>query len=211
MATKEDILEQVVEEYLLHQGFFVRHNVKFLPRRNHIEFIASQDSNHSDIDVLGYHPHREGPDKVFVVSCKSWQGGFRPSHWIDAIQHHKKINGREAWKSFRELVAPKWSEAFIDAVRTATGTDRFTYVVAVAHVIGDKAVWENNAAFRQMLGGNPIRIIGFEEMVLDINAAMKTTLAATEVGRLLQMFRAAGLTPGIRADANENMTRPTHD
>lgn len=35
MATKEDILEQLVEEYLLHQGYFVRHNVKFLPRRDH--------------------------------------------------------------------------------------------------------------------------------------------------------------------------------
>ena len=35
MATKEDILEQIVEEYLIHQGYFVQHNLKFLPRRDH--------------------------------------------------------------------------------------------------------------------------------------------------------------------------------
>ena len=32
MATKEDILEQIVEEYLTHRGYFVRHNIKFKPR-----------------------------------------------------------------------------------------------------------------------------------------------------------------------------------
>ncbi|WP_112875284.1 hypothetical protein [Paracoccus endophyticus] len=28
---KEDILEQIVAEYLSHRGYFVRHNVKFRP------------------------------------------------------------------------------------------------------------------------------------------------------------------------------------
>jgi hypothetical protein len=192
MATKEDILEQIAEEYLLHQGFFVRHNIKFLPRKDHKEYILTKDSNHSDIDVLGYHPHRSGSDKVFAVSCKSWQGGFRPSHWLDAIKKQKKVSGREAWKSFRELVAPKWSEAFIDAVKKATGTEKFTYVIAVAHVVGDKKAWEENIEFQKMMGNNPIRIITFQDMISDINRELKTTLAATEVGRMLQMFRASG-------------------
>jgi hypothetical protein len=64
MATKEDILEQLVEEYLLHDGYFVRHNIKFLPRRDHPDFISKQDSNHSDIDVIGFNPRRTG-----VVTC----------------------------------------------------------------------------------------------------------------------------------------------
>jgi hypothetical protein len=51
MATKEDILEQLVEEYLLHDGYFVRHNLKFCPRRDHPDFVTNQDSNHSDIDA----------------------------------------------------------------------------------------------------------------------------------------------------------------
>jgi hypothetical protein len=56
MATKEDILEQIVEEYLSHQGYFVRHNIKFKPHQDHPAFIRNLDSNHSDVDVLGYHP-----------------------------------------------------------------------------------------------------------------------------------------------------------
>ena len=43
MATKEDILEQIVEEYLIHQGYFVRHNVKFLPSAQHADFITNQE------------------------------------------------------------------------------------------------------------------------------------------------------------------------
>jgi hypothetical protein len=40
VATKEDILEQIVEEYLLHEGYFGRHNIKFLPRRDHPDFVS---------------------------------------------------------------------------------------------------------------------------------------------------------------------------
>lgn len=31
VAQKEDILEQIVEEYLTHEGYFVRHNIKYRP------------------------------------------------------------------------------------------------------------------------------------------------------------------------------------
>jgi hypothetical protein len=51
---KEDILEQLVDDFLLAKGYFTRHNVKFKPRADHPEFIPKDDSNHSDIDVLGY-------------------------------------------------------------------------------------------------------------------------------------------------------------
>ncbi len=193
MATKEDILEQIVEEYLAHKGYFVQHNVKFLPRKDHPDFVKNQDSNHSDIDVLGIHPKLDGPERVMAVSCKSWQSGFNPASELAAIDGKKIIRGRDAWKSFRELCVPKWSEAFIDAVKLATGTDRFTYILAVARVVGDKALWENRRSFIDALGGNPVQIITFAEMVGDIHTELGTTLAATEVGRMLQMFRAAGI------------------
>src|SRR5438309_993235 len=73
---KEDILEQLVDDYLQSQGYFTRHNLKFRPRNDHTDFVSNQDSNHSDIDVLGYHPLRSGPSRVMAVSCKSWQVGF---------------------------------------------------------------------------------------------------------------------------------------
>jgi len=191
MATKEDILEQIVEEYLVHKGYFVQHNIKFLPRRDHPDFVSNKDSNHSDIDVLAIHPKLSGPEAVIAVSCKSWQSGFNPASEIDAIVNDKKIRGRQAWQAFRELCVPKWSEGFIKAVRDATGADAFTYALAVAHVRGDKTVWESHQPFLDSLGGNPIRLITFQDMISEIYNDLGTTLAATEVGRMLQMFRAA--------------------
>jgi hypothetical protein len=192
MATKEDILEQVVEEYLIHQGYFVQHNVKFLPRRDHPDFVSNQDSNHSDIDVLGFHPAKSGPEQVVAVSCKSWQQGFSPASEIAAIEGDKTLRGRKAWKAFRELTVPKWSEAFIAAVEEKTGRREFTYVTAIAKLRGPAEPWETHPGFRAALGGNPIRILTFQQMIRDLAPDMSTTLAATEVGRLLQMFAASG-------------------
>ncbi|MEQ8694467.1 MAG: hypothetical protein RIC85_03965 [Gammaproteobacteria bacterium] len=193
MATKEDILEQIVEEYLVHKGYFVQHNLKFLPRKDHPDFISNQDSNHSDIDVIGYHPLIKGDSKVMVVSCKSWQQGFNPAFELEAILMDKTRRGRKAWQAFRELTVPKWSEAFVKTVKDATGTDRFTYVTAVARLSGDKGVWEAHEPFRQAIGGNPVTILTFREMVLEIQGKLTTTLAATEVGRMLQLFAAADM------------------
>jgi hypothetical protein len=193
MATKEDILEQIVEEYLVHKGYFVQHNIKFLPRKDHPDFVLNQDSNHSDIDVLAVNPNLQGPERVIAVSCKSWQSGFNPASEISAIEGDKVRRGRKAWQSFRELCVPKWSEAFIDAVSSSTGTGTFTYVLAVAKVLGDKSVWETHPRFIDAMNGNPVRLVTFSEMVADIYAELGTTLASTEVGRMLQMFRAAGI------------------
>ena len=178
---------------MLHKGYFVQHNVKFRPRKDHPDFISNQDSNHSDIDVLGYHPFKVGCDKVWAVSCKSWQGGFNPSQIISAISNNKKLNGRDAWKGYRELTCPKWSEAFLKAIKDATGEDRFTYVTAVTFMKATgKAQWENHTPFQQALSGNPIQIITLREMMVDeIIGELPETLAATEVGRMLQLFRAA--------------------
>ena len=191
MANKEDILEQIVEEYLIHKGYFVRHNIKFRPSKDHPDFVSNQDSNHSDIDVIGYHPNKDDEQKVMVVSCKSWQNGFNPASKIEDILNNKIVSGREAWRAFRELVVPKWSDAFLEAIKDATGEARFTYVTAVTHVRGDKDVWENHVPFRAALSGNPLKILTFRDMVTDIQSELTTTLAATEVGRMLQLFSAA--------------------
>ncbi len=193
MATKEDMLEQIVEEYLLHGGYFVQHNLKFRPREDHPDFVVSQDSNHSDIDVIGYNPRCKDENRVVVVSCKSWQNGFRPQYWIEAFAENKIVNGKEAWKSFRELTVPKWSEAFVAAVEEATGTNRFTYVTAVTRLLEDGTVWEKHEPFRQAVGGNPIEIWTFREMTEKIQRNLTHSLAATEVGRMLQLFKAASI------------------
>ncbi len=53
---KEDILEQVVDDYLQARGFFTRHNIKFKPRKDHPAFNSKNDSVPSDIDVMGINP-----------------------------------------------------------------------------------------------------------------------------------------------------------
>lgn len=193
MATKEDILEQLVEEYLIHNGYFVRHNIKFIPRDDHIDYVKNQDSNHSDIDVLGYNPLVEGSDRICAVSCKSWQFGFNPVTELRNINSGKIVRGRKAWKAFRELTTDKWAEAFIDAIRLSCGSDRFTYVLAVAKLKGEKEAWEQNPKFLDRMKGNPIKIITFREMINEIYPRLGTTLAASEIGRMLQMFKAAGI------------------
>jgi hypothetical protein len=194
VATKEDILEQLVEEYLVHLGYFVQHNVKFLPSEEHPDYIKNQDSNHSDIDVLGFNPLRKGADRVWAVSCKSWQFGFNPAREIQNITEDKVVRGRKAWKSFRELVSSKWTQAYIEAIRRQCETDRFTYVLAVARLTGEREDWESYQPFVDALRGNPIKIITFREMIDDVYSKLGTTLAGSEVGRMLQMFKAAGIT-----------------
>ena len=89
----EDILEQILEDWLIHKGYFVQHNAKFRPRKDHPDYERNKDSNHSDIDVIGFHPKLEGNSKVLVVTCKSWQSGFNPSSELDAIKNDKIRRG----------------------------------------------------------------------------------------------------------------------
>ncbi|MFK7817306.1 MAG: hypothetical protein AB8G99_01195, partial [Planctomycetaceae bacterium] len=139
---KEDILEQLTDDYLQARGYFTRHNIKFAPDSNHPEFNSRKDSNHSDIDVVGFNPTLSGPERVLAVSCKSWQSGFHPARRIKKMQDGGIIGGRKAWKAFRELAKPKWAEAFRDKIYQLTGSHELTYVTAVTKVKGDKAVWE---------------------------------------------------------------------
>lgn len=194
MASKEDILEQLVEEFLIHRGYFVRHNVKFLPCKDHADFVTNQDSNHSDIDVLAYNPKaREAVDRVWAVSCKSYQAGFNAAAKIKHFEDKRVFRGREAWKAYRELEIPKWSEAFIDAVEVATGQREFTYVTAVTKLIGNRDCWEQRPSFISAMGGNPIKIIELADMLLEVSGKLTMTVAGTELGRSLQLFRAAGM------------------
>jgi hypothetical protein len=112
---------------------------------------------------------------------------------IAEIEQNKIVSGREAWKGFRELVIPKWSEAFISAIHDATGETRFTYVTAVTRLLGSAATWERHPAFCEAMAHNPIKIISLYEMLTEVYGQLKKTLAGTELGRMLQLFRAAGI------------------
>jgi hypothetical protein len=189
---KEDILEQLVDEYLQHFGYFTRHNIKFRPAEGCDGHDKQQDSVSSDIDVIGINPHLQGPARVMVVSCKSWQGGFRPGYWITAIEQNKKVNGRDAWRAFREVSNEKWSQAFVRRVREISGARDFTYVTAVTVLKGDKAVWENNPRFLQLLENNRIQLLTLEDMLSHLYPTITTTQASSTIGRVLQLMKASG-------------------
>lgn len=189
---KEDILEQLVDEYLQHKGYFTRHNIRFKPAPDHPEYIRNQDSVASDIDVIGINPNLIGPERIVVVSCKSWQEGFRPEYWIAAFENQKKISKKEAWQKFRELANDKWSEAFLTAIKGITGSEEFTYITAVTALRGDRASWQSYEPFKTRLRGNPIRVLPFNEMLDEVYPALNTTQASSNIGRLLQLVKASG-------------------
>jgi hypothetical protein len=70
---KEDVLEQIVNDYLKFSGYFTVHSVSFRPRKNHPAYVAAHDSVSSDVDVVAYHPQKAGLVRGMVVSCKAWQ------------------------------------------------------------------------------------------------------------------------------------------
>jgi hypothetical protein len=194
---KEDILEQLVEDWLQSQGYFTRANVKFKPRIDHPDFRSGRDSVASDIDVVGWHPKRTGVDAVFVVSCKSWQDGFSIRDMTNALlkSRDKLIGNKEAWKHFRELVEPRWTEALLQAVEEKTGQRVFTYITAVTrlHDPERRILWEENADFKAALGANPIKIITLAEMLQSIFSQLGTSVESSQFSRTLQLIKAAGL------------------
>jgi len=189
---KEDILEQLVDDYLQSRGYFTQHNLKFRPRADHPDFKSQQDSNHSDIDVIGLHPKLSGFDRVWVVSCKSWQSGFDVRAKLSEITENKIRSGRESWRFFRELIQPKWSEAFCAAVEALTGSTQFSYFTAVTRIKGDPSLWEKHEPFRAAVRGNPVRLLDLENMMRDLLSGMGTTVVPSQLGRTIQLLRASG-------------------
>jgi hypothetical protein len=147
----------------------------------------------SDIDVLAVSPLRSGRDKVLAVNVKSWQSGFVVERVLEEIKTNKIVAGRPSNLRYRELTMEKWSRAYVDTIRRHTGSDRFTYVLAVTLLKGDRSKWEMYPPFGKALKGNPMRVITLKEMVEKIEERLTQTPAATDIGRMLQLFLAAGL------------------
>jgi hypothetical protein len=189
---KEDVLEQIVDDYLQSKGYFTQHNLKFRPHPEHPAFDRLQDSNHSDVDVIGYHPLKSGVDRVWVVSCKSWQAGFDVGAKLSEITNNKKRSGRDSWRFFRELVQPKWSQAFLAAIEQATGQRKFTYFTAVTRIKGDPALWQGHEPFRAAMGRNPIRLLSLQKMINELSEGMTKTVVPSQLGRTMQLLRASG-------------------
>jgi hypothetical protein len=190
---KEDILEQVVEDYLHAHGYLTMANVKFRPDVRARGYDSRQDSVHSDVDVLGINPNRRGPSRVIVVSCKSWQGGFDPPAEVRAIKKKLIISGRERWRAYRELANAKWAKALKDTVFQLTASRQFTYWTAVTRIKSgrDITVWTENKTFQRNLTPY-IQVVTVQQMVARLADDLTTTPADSQLGRLLQVLKASG-------------------
>ena len=193
---KEDVLEQIVDDYLQFMGYFTTHNVRFRPSPTHPEYVGDQDRVSSDVDVVGYHPGRTGIDRVMVVTCKAWQAGFNAGRKLKELRGDAKGPKRETWRHFRELWVPKWSEAFRAAIEDLTGESVFNYRIAVTRLVGDgdPEEWSDDPVIKANLGRSSFGFLLLEEMWGTMLAELRKTPAASEIGRLAQLLKAAGLT-----------------
>ena len=191
---KEDVLEQIVDDYLQFNGYFTTHNVRFKPSRDHGEFESKMDSVPSDVDVVGYNPNKRGNDRVVVVSCKAWQSGFDAPAILAQLNRQLKNPKRPRELQFRELWIPKWAEAFRREIKKLTGTDKFTYRLAITRLKGDPSGWATDPTIQDNLGGNPFGFLPLETMWSEVLEKVTTTPAPSEMGRLAQILKAAGLT-----------------
>ena len=89
----------------------------------------------------------------------------------------------------------KWADALLSRIRELTGTQSFTYVIAVTKLIGDKTgwvEWVEHEMFKQNLGGNPIKFLTVDEILDYLNKHTTKTVASSDLGRLLQVIKASG-------------------
>ena len=194
---KEDVLEQIVDDYLQMQGYFTTHNVRFNPPKDEY-YVTRDDSVPSDIDVVGLHPGRTGADRVMVVSCKSWQSGFAATRILAQLRGEAKNPKRRAELQFRELWMPRWAAGFRNRIEEITGESVFTYCLAVTRLRGNASAWTTDATIGECLGGNPLRFLTLEQMWGAVLHAVTTTPAPSEMGRLAQLLKAAGLTAPVQ-------------
>lgn len=207
---KEDILEQTVDDWFLSQdSTFTKHNIKFKPSNKDSDFISNQDSVYSDIDVLAVHLKAEGVYRVSAASCKSWQEGFNCKKALNDLLNNQnnKWGGREVWKSFRELVIPKWGRAYSKKIYEETLNKDYTYYLFVTKLAGirgedlekSRIEFENCEIFLNNLrydGGTQvqIKIKTFKEIMQEHFLRKNSrTIESTEIGRLLQIFRASDI------------------
>lgn len=210
---KEDILEQLIEDWIISRpGWFVKHNIKFRPDKKHKDYDSKKDSVHSDIDILGFSNRERGINKVAAVTCKSWQGGLNLDKWLRVFdekpvynERKEKFAPREKWKYFRELTSDKWIKGFLDKIESETGQRQLNYYIAVTKLKNESTDYRTlttpkriEQRFKKYGGKIRLRIITLEGILKEYFDRIKeketTSLESTDVGRLLQLINASGLT-----------------
>lgn len=180
---KDDVLEQIVDDYLQMQGYFTTHNVRFNPPRDQ-HYVSQTDSVPSDIDVVGLQPpaHRDGPSHGRLVQVVA-DRLCRQSHPRKAAlrgEEHQACEGA----SVPGALDAEVGAGFREKIQAITGEHEFTYCLAVTRLQGDAAAWSGDPTIRECLGGNPFRFLTLEDMWGVVLRTVTTTPGASEMGRL---------------------------
>jgi hypothetical protein len=185
--------------------------VRFKPDPTHDDYLPDLDRVSSDVDVVALHPSRTGVERVLVVSCKSWQTGFNPRKKLTELRENTGPKKRPTWHHFRELWIPKWAEAFRKEIAHLTGQDQFTYRIAVTRFQGESPErwaeeWQEDPTIGTNLPGCSVGFLTLRGNVDDDVGRLRRTPAASEIGRLAQLLKAAGLTAELAVAAPSSPT-----
>jgi hypothetical protein len=83
---------------------FHAHNVRFKRAKDVEGYVSHLDSVASDVYVVGSNPMKQGPERVYVVSCKAWQTGFDAAAILAQLRGQAKNPKRPRELQFRELL-----------------------------------------------------------------------------------------------------------
>lgn len=193
----EDVLEQVVDDWLRRRGYFTRTNVRFGPEPGDDGYVRLLHNQKSDLDVIAVNPTISGPEGVLAISCKAMQQGFSPNGWLKAAEEGRKYNGKLAWKHMRELWDPTWAAALHRRVRDLTGADTYTYVLAVTRLgkggSADTAIWHAHPIVGPNLHGLSSEVWTFAKMWSDLTEDVSEQIEPSHIGRLAQLLKASEL------------------
>jgi hypothetical protein len=197
----EDVLEQVVDDWLRRSGYFTRTNVRFGPVAGDKGYLSRAHNQRSDLDVVAVKPTEAAPARVLVVSCKAMQAGFSPNRWLAAAQADRVYTGKPARKHLRELWDPMWAAALRWRVDELTRSDESTCVLAVTRV-GPGGSTDVNCRLQhpivsENLAGNPCEVLTFSRMWSELRQDVKEQIEPSHVGRLAQLLKAAELDGAI--------------
>lgn len=193
----EDVLEQVVDDWLRRGGYFTRTNVRFGPAVGDAGYSSRAHNQRSDLDVLAVKPTETGATGVLAVSCKAMQAGFSRTDGSPPRTPTCVYNGKDARKHLRELWDPVWAAALRRRVHELTGSHHFTYAFAVTRVGSggntDVDCWLQHPIVSKNLAGNPCEVLTFGRMWSELRQDVKEQIEPSHVGRLAQLLKAAEL------------------
>ncbi|MFB5652889.1 hypothetical protein ACE5IS_19810 [Leptospira wolffii] len=211
---KEDILEQIAEDYFISiQGNFTKHNLKFRPREGSLGHNRKYDSVHSDIDLIVINTKEK--NSITVVSCKSWQEGFNANLASQEIEkaiegQPEKVTGkRDYWCYFRELCINRWTDSFVSTLRrelSISEKNRFTlnYIILCTKLT-PKSVLSKDALsksrilkeyFRKFQVEINLEIVTIDKYIRKLVAKIENSptnaVESTHLSRTLQLLMASG-------------------